>query len=128
MYARAHRVCERCEQIEKTVMTVPTNTEELVELDNFVEQTSGVTILALRDDLCEAAKRLRFLLDYATLTGTGAENKSKKQYHYFYSVFPLFVKLTYLIGKTTNLYRGKSKIIQSELQDIGIYIFIRSTT
>ncbi|XP_060776842.1 dynein axonemal heavy chain 3 [Neoarius graeffei] len=62
------RVCERCEQIEKTVMTVPTNTEELVELDNFVEQTSGVTILALRDDLCEAAKRLRFLLDYATLT------------------------------------------------------------
>lgn len=58
-------------------MNVPANTEELVELSNFLRHTSDVTVHTLRDEISEAAKRLIFLLDYATLTGTERTEKNK---------------------------------------------------
>ncbi|XP_062847578.1 dynein axonemal heavy chain 3 [Trichomycterus rosablanca] len=62
-------ICQRYEQIVDTVTTLPTNTEELVALDQFLTRTTEVTAHTLRDEIGEAAERLRFLLDYATLTG-----------------------------------------------------------
>ncbi|KAB5587265.1 hypothetical protein PHYPO_G00011210 [Pangasianodon hypophthalmus] len=62
-------ICERYQQITHTLMSVPATTEELVELSHFLKHTSDVTVHTLRDEISEAAKRLSFLLDYATLTG-----------------------------------------------------------
>ncbi|XP_058254502.1 dynein axonemal heavy chain 3 [Hemibagrus wyckioides] len=62
-------ICQQYQQILTTVMSVPANTEELVELGHFLKHTSDVTLHTLQDEISEAAKRLNFLLDYTTLTG-----------------------------------------------------------
>ncbi|XP_053350493.1 dynein axonemal heavy chain 3 [Clarias gariepinus] len=61
-------ICQQYQQIMNTAMSVPGNTEELVELCHFLKHTSDVTVHTLRDEISEAAQRLQFLLDYATLT------------------------------------------------------------
>lgn len=63
-----------------TVMNVPVNTEELVELIQFLNHTSDVTLHTLRDEISEAARRLSFLLDYATLSST-ERTENSKDYH-----------------------------------------------
>ncbi|XP_076842922.1 dynein axonemal heavy chain 3 [Brachyhypopomus gauderio] len=61
-------ICQRYEQIVATVMSVPESTEELVDLSVYLKHTSDVTIHTLLTETEEAARRLDFLLNYATLT------------------------------------------------------------
>ncbi|KAK1794827.1 hypothetical protein P4O66_009897, partial [Electrophorus voltai] len=63
------RICQQYEQIVDTLMRIPQSTEEMVELGVFLKRTSDVTVHTLRQETEEAACRLDFLLDYATLTG-----------------------------------------------------------
>ena len=48
----------------------PAQVDELVALNQYLKRTSEVTVHKLREEVDEAAKRLSFLLDYATLPGT----------------------------------------------------------
>ncbi|XP_072535232.1 dynein axonemal heavy chain 3 [Salminus brasiliensis] len=61
-------ICQRYEHIVDTVSSVPGSTEELVELSQFLKHTTDVTVHRLREEVEEAAIRLMFLLDYATLS------------------------------------------------------------
>ncbi|XP_053480111.1 dynein axonemal heavy chain 3-like [Ictalurus furcatus] len=70
-------ICQQYQQIVNTVMSVPANTEELVELSHFLKHTSDVTVHTLRNEISEAAKRLSFLLDYDTLTDDDFELNSR---------------------------------------------------
>jgi len=47
----------------------PLNTAELMELDAYLKKSSRVTASRVRQDVCEAARRLQFLMDYADLSG-----------------------------------------------------------
>ncbi|XP_030626002.1 dynein heavy chain 3, axonemal [Chanos chanos] len=60
-------ICRHYEEIMDTITGVPANTEELVELQQYLRHTSEVTVHKLNDEIEEAANRLSFLLDYATL-------------------------------------------------------------
>ncbi|KAM6951542.1 dynein axonemal heavy chain 3 [Aplochiton taeniatus] len=60
-------ICHRYEEIAETITGVPGNTEELVALNQYLKHTSEVTVHKLKDEIEEAAHRLSFLLDYATL-------------------------------------------------------------
>ncbi|XP_037391966.1 dynein heavy chain 3, axonemal [Pygocentrus nattereri] len=70
-------ICQRYEQIVDTVTSVPANTEELVELSEFLKHTTDVTVHKLCDEVEEAAHRLSFLLDYAALSGEDVKLNSR---------------------------------------------------
>ncbi|KAJ7985025.1 hypothetical protein DPEC_G00360850 [Dallia pectoralis] len=60
-------ICHRYDKIAETVMGTTGNLEELVALYQYLKHTSEVTVHKLKDEICEAADRLSFLLDCATL-------------------------------------------------------------
>lgn len=62
-------ICRRYDEITDRITSKLSNTEELVELNQYMKHTSEVTVHKLRHEIEEAVKRLDFLLDYATLPG-----------------------------------------------------------
>ncbi|KAJ8399893.1 hypothetical protein AAFF_G00406230 [Aldrovandia affinis] len=60
-------VCRHYDEIAETISKIPENTEELVALNQYLKQSSEVTIHKLKEEIKEAANRLNFLLDFATL-------------------------------------------------------------
>ncbi|KAM7384052.1 hypothetical protein PAMA_011415 [Pampus argenteus] len=60
-------ICQKYEEITSTIRGTPETTEELVSLNQYIKQTSEVTIRNLLDEINEATYRLNFLLDHATL-------------------------------------------------------------
>ncbi|KAM7373014.1 hypothetical protein PAMP_007900 [Pampus punctatissimus] len=60
-------ICQKYEEITNTIRGTPETTEELVSLNQYIKQTSEVTIRKLLDEIDEATYRLNFLLDHATL-------------------------------------------------------------
>ncbi|KAG8542107.1 hypothetical protein GDO81_003159, partial [Engystomops pustulosus] len=60
-------ICLKYSRIADRVSEVPTTTEDLVALADFLRTSSDVTVYKLKDEIAEAASRLAFLLDYATL-------------------------------------------------------------
>ncbi|XP_042197106.1 dynein axonemal heavy chain 3 [Callorhinchus milii] len=60
-------ICQRYDEIANRISEIPETTEELVILDQFLKKASEVTVYKLKDEIYEAAERLDFLLDYATL-------------------------------------------------------------
>ncbi|XP_045076641.1 dynein axonemal heavy chain 3-like [Coregonus clupeaformis] len=61
-------ICHRYDEIAATITGAPGNTEELVALNQYLKHTSEVTVHKLKEEINEAANRLSFLLDYATLS------------------------------------------------------------
>lgn len=61
------RICQKYEEITETIRSTPETTDALVALNQYIKKTSDVTIHKLIDEIDEAAYRLSFLLDYATL-------------------------------------------------------------
>lgn len=62
-------ICRHYDEITDRITSKLSNTEELVELNQYMKHTSEVTVHKLRHEIEEAVKRLDFLLDYATLPG-----------------------------------------------------------
>ncbi|XP_069761611.1 dynein axonemal heavy chain 3 isoform X2 [Narcine bancroftii] len=62
-------ICQQYEDISVRISETPESTEELVELDTYMRKASDVIIVKLKEEVFEAADRLDFLLDYATLSG-----------------------------------------------------------
>ncbi|XP_039273758.2 dynein axonemal heavy chain 3-like isoform X3 [Styela clava] len=60
-------VYQRYDAIATKVSDIPETTEELVELAQFLKESSEVTVPDLKAEIGLAADRLEFLLDYATL-------------------------------------------------------------
>lgn len=46
---------------------MPDNTKDLVDLTKYLENATSVLVMGLQTQVDEAAERLLFLLDYATL-------------------------------------------------------------
>ena len=46
---------------------MPDTTKEIVELTKYLEEASTVQVISLQQQVNEAAERLKFLVDYATL-------------------------------------------------------------
>ncbi|XP_061086442.1 dynein axonemal heavy chain 3 [Conger conger] len=60
-------VCRRYDEIAETISRLPENSEELVALNQYLKKSSEVTVHKLKEEIQEAANRLNFLLDFATL-------------------------------------------------------------
>eukprot|EP00794_Sanderia_malayensis_P008808 gene8808-9750_t len=60
-------ICKRFDEISDRCQEMPDQTSELVHLQEFVKEASGVKVIQLQQEVDEAAERLMFLLDYATL-------------------------------------------------------------
>ncbi|XP_072275027.1 dynein axonemal heavy chain 3 [Pyxicephalus adspersus] len=60
-------ICSKYSKIADRVREVPGTTADLVALMDFLRTSSDVTVYKLKDEISEAASRLGFLLDYATL-------------------------------------------------------------
>lgn len=61
------RICQKYKEITETIRSNPETTVELVSLNQYLKETSDVTIHKLIDEINEAKYRLIFLMDYATL-------------------------------------------------------------
>ena len=64
-----HRLCHRYDEVSTKVYGSPANTQELVELVEYVKEVSTVTFYQMNDEVKAAAKRLLTLLDYANFSG-----------------------------------------------------------
>lgn len=62
-----YRICRRYDEIADRLGEMPSTTAEIVELSDFLRESSEVTVFKLKDEIDEAANRLMFLLDYANL-------------------------------------------------------------
>ncbi|NWX20475.1 DYH3 protein, partial [Aegotheles bennettii] len=62
------RICNEYDLIAKRMSEEPLNTEEIVEFDAYLKKSSEVTVVKLREEVAEAARRLEFLMDYAHLS------------------------------------------------------------
>lgn len=60
-------ICNQYSYIAEKVSEIPSNTEELVLLIDFLKKSSDVTVFKLRRQLRNAIERLEFLMDYADL-------------------------------------------------------------
>eukprot|EP00795_Rhopilema_esculentum_P009610 gene9610-17369_t len=60
-------ICKRFDEISDRCQEMPDQTSDLVKLEEYVKNASGVTVVQLQKEVDEAAERLIFLLDYATL-------------------------------------------------------------
>ncbi|KAG8513614.1 Dynein heavy chain 3, axonemal [Galemys pyrenaicus] len=60
-------ICNQYGIIADKVSEIPANTEELVNLIEFLKKSSDVTVFKLRRQLRNAVERLEFLMDYADL-------------------------------------------------------------
>ncbi|XP_033109939.1 dynein heavy chain 3, axonemal-like isoform X2 [Anneissia japonica] len=60
-------ICKRYDEITERVSEMPETTSGVVELGEYLRTASEVTVHKLSDEIDEAASRLMFLLDYATL-------------------------------------------------------------
>ncbi|XP_041084991.1 dynein heavy chain 3, axonemal-like [Polyodon spathula] len=61
-------VCQRYDEIAEKISTIPNSTEEMVALTEYFKVASEVTVHKLKDEIYEAANRLEFLMEYATLS------------------------------------------------------------
>ncbi|KAI8904079.1 dynein heavy chain and region D6 of dynein motor-domain-containing protein [Gorgonomyces haynaldii] len=61
-------ICEAYEKISAKAMKVPNDTQELVDLNKYVESAKAKDIVLLKDDILKAKKRLDFLLTYAFMS------------------------------------------------------------
>lgn len=62
------RLCHQYEEISKKISEDPKTTEEIVDLINFLRKSQDVTSFKLKGYVDDAARRLQFLLDYATFS------------------------------------------------------------
>lgn len=61
-------LCKQYDNISDRCQEMPDTTKEIVELIAYVNDASSVRIVQLQSQVDEAAERLQFLLQYATLT------------------------------------------------------------
>ncbi|PAA63386.1 hypothetical protein BOX15_Mlig017039g2 [Macrostomum lignano] len=60
--------CRKYDEISEEVRSTPETTAELVRLQQFLTESSEVTVYKLKEEINEAAARLMFLLDYAIMS------------------------------------------------------------
>ena len=63
------RLCHRYDEVSTKVYETPADTQQLVELVEYVKEVSMVTFYQMNDEVKAAAKRLLTLLDYASFSG-----------------------------------------------------------
>ncbi|TPX60044.1 hypothetical protein PhCBS80983_g02063 [Powellomyces hirtus] len=61
------------ENISKSMLTVPSNVEEMVALQKLIDNTRTVTMRSLEESVDEAKKRLNFMLIYSNLSSEDYE-------------------------------------------------------
>ncbi|XP_065540385.1 dynein axonemal heavy chain 3 [Lathamus discolor] len=62
------RICGEYNLIAGRMNELPMNTVELVEYDAYLKKSSEVTVVKLRCEVAETARRMEFLMDYAFLS------------------------------------------------------------
>ena len=67
-YNDRSRLCKQYDEISDKVQEMPNNTADLVALTRYLEHASTALVMKLQTQVDEAAERLVFLLDYATLS------------------------------------------------------------
>lgn len=67
LFSLGCRICNEYSCIAKRLSEVPQDTEQLVELIEYLKKSREVTVYKLRQEVAKAAQRLEFLMEYADL-------------------------------------------------------------
>ena len=62
------RLCDDYELIAEKALTTPANTEQLMDLQEYIKKVETETIFTLEKRLVQAKNRLAFLVDYASFS------------------------------------------------------------
>uniref|UniRef100_A0A8C3L813 Dynein axonemal heavy chain 3 n=1 Tax=Chrysolophus pictus TaxID=9089 RepID=A0A8C3L813_CHRPC len=90
------RICGEYNLIANRMSKPPLSTAELVELDAYLKKSSRVTASKLRRDVCEAARRLQFLMDYADLSGLSPCKKGRSIHPALLTLFSMLLHSGFL--------------------------------
>ncbi|XP_071822297.1 dynein axonemal heavy chain 7-like isoform X1 [Apostichopus japonicus] len=76
------KLCEQYEAIAEKALTTPANTEQLMELTEYIKTVEKKEIFVLEKQLVESRDRLTFLVDYASFSPAEMRlNSSSFQWH-----------------------------------------------
>ena len=67
IFSVSFSICKRFDEISDRCQEMPDKISDLVRLEEYVKNASSVKVIQLQQEVDEAAERLLFLLDYATL-------------------------------------------------------------
>ncbi|KAK3717325.1 hypothetical protein QZH41_011557, partial [Actinostola sp. cb2023] len=100
-------LCRQYDEISDKVQEMPDNTKDLVALTQYIEKASSVMVVTLQTLVDDAAERLLFLLDYATLPCTYA---------------PLNILVDYYFSLTMLLYHSDLRPTSAQSQYVNSHV------
>ena len=76
------RLCDEYEEIAEKALTTPANTEQLMQLKEYINNVENETIFELENRLVKAKERLSFLIDHVTFSPADIrQNNNVFQWH-----------------------------------------------
>ncbi|XP_073402803.1 dynein axonemal heavy chain 7 [Dendrobates tinctorius] len=76
------RLCDEFEKIAEKALSTPPNTQELMELKEYIKKVEAQDMMSMEQKLVESKNRLLFLVDYVTLSPSDIRlNNSTFQWH-----------------------------------------------
>ncbi|KAJ8245818.1 hypothetical protein GJAV_G00260630 [Gymnothorax javanicus] len=102
-------ICQRYDEIAETISRQPGNTEELVALNQFLKQSSEVTVVKLNEEIEEAVNRLKFLMDFASLPDEDLKRNS--------TVFHWPEQILTLLEQSRNRLASSREDAEAQLRD-----------
>lgn len=77
------RLCDEYEEIAEKALTTPANTEQLMQLKEYINNVENETIYELENRLVKAKERLSFLIDHVTFSPADIrQNNGVFQWHH----------------------------------------------
>lgn len=103
-------MCDQYEAIAEKALTTPANTEQLMELTEYIKTVEKKEMLTLEKQLVESRDRLSFLVDYASFSPAEMRlNSSSFQWHE--RMPEIFMEHRQIVDEKTSQYQDGLKVI-----------------
>uniref|UniRef100_UPI00358E354F dynein axonemal heavy chain 7-like n=1 Tax=Myxine glutinosa TaxID=7769 RepID=UPI00358E354F len=108
LYEANKQIASEFEKIANTVLSIPANTQELMQLKAYVLQVKAKDMVELHCQLLDAHKWMAFLADHVTLAPANAEMNT--------NVFQWYSRMPEVFKKYESTYTEKECMYQNSLQ------------
>ncbi|NWR70665.1 DYH7 protein, partial [Centropus unirufus] len=115
------RLCDEFERIKEKALTIPSNTQELMELKDYIEKVESCEIIELKQKLVDVVKYITFLIDYANFSPADIRLNSAV-FHWDAQMPDIFEKHKMMIKEKTDQFQEELKIRCEEfLEELRSY-------
>ncbi|KAJ3108807.1 Dynein heavy chain 7, axonemal [Phlyctochytrium bullatum] len=100
--ASLQSICQAFEEMSASLLSVPTNVQEMVHLQKIAENSRAVTLKSLEDSVEEAKKRLNFMITFYELKREDFELNSIA-FTWPHRILPVFAESESILAKSRQL-------------------------